>query len=109
MKLLITLYLALIVVVGAGSIYHAQSKPDASHVFLKAQIAQLSAQLEDTRASLAVCGANLAISQQPQSVQARERARAAIEQEAGCAIDWNVTPPVCRPEAVTSSQKESKP
>lgn len=85
---------AVLLFVGVAT-YAAQGTPQASPVLLKAYVTQLEAQVQELKALLAVCGANLAISQQPQAIKARDDARVAIEREAGCVIDWTASPPVC--------------
>lgn len=102
MKTALTIYLVTLLVLAGGTVYRAQTTGEPSAVLLKAHVVQLEGQLQESRGLLAVCSANLAISQQPQAIKARDDARVAIEREAGCVIDWTASPPVCVPTPLST-------
>jgi hypothetical protein len=80
---------------GSGLILHAESTGLTGELALKARIAQLEAQLAQVQTDGVVCRAQFALAVQPKEQQAQAQQRQAIEQDAGCVIDWAANPPVC--------------
>lgn len=68
----------------------------SSDVFMRARILQLEMQVQQLTVQAAVCTAQLAIVGQPKVQQDAGARRQEIEKEAGCVLNWAVTPPVCQ-------------
>lgn len=79
----------------AGMALHAEQALSPEIAF-KARIAQLEGQVQALSVEGAVCRANFLIAQQQQAQPVQAQQRQAIEQEAGCVLDWTVAPPVCK-------------
>lgn len=71
-----------------------------SPVLLKARIVQLESQVKTLLTENALLKAQVLMAQRPKDLDDDKAARAAVEKDAGCAINWNVTPPVC-PDGVS--------
>ena len=76
--------------------YVTLSAAEGPTVLLKARITQLEGQLQQVTSMAQVCAAQLAVATQGRVQQEQQKARASIEQEAGCTIDWIAIPPVCQ-------------
>ena len=81
--------------VSAGIVAQDKKSP-SSETLLKAQVAQLTAQLAAASNEIAVLRAQLAMATQAQTQKQLSDQRAAIEKEAGCPLDWNANPPACK-------------
>lgn len=89
--------IGLVLALAGSCVLMAEETPSKSDALLQARIAQLETQAQQFAAEKTVCAAQLAIASQSATQQAQARQRAQIEKDAGCAIDWTATPPVCLP------------
>lgn len=88
--------------VAIGVILAASMVAASPESLLKARIAQLEIQLQQIQAELIVCSARSVVATQATVAQEQQKQRAAIEKDAGCAIDWTVNPPVCKRETTVT-------
>jgi hypothetical protein len=91
---LLSLYLTVCLGIVVASVASTHAKD--SDVLLRARVLQLESQLRQVTSESAVCNARLAMTVRAQSERDDQQARTQLEHEAGCAIDWMASPPVCK-------------
>lgn len=89
------LCLGIFVALGLSVMGVRASEP--SGTLLKARILQLEGQLQRVASENAVCTARLAMATKDAADAQQVKQRHELEQEAGCSIDWAMTPPACKP------------
>jgi hypothetical protein len=75
------------------------SEGDQGVALLKARIVQLESQVQRLTAENTVLKAQLVMANQSKEAQTLRERQQAVEQDAGCPIDWLATPPVCQGDA----------
>jgi hypothetical protein len=93
---LLSLAVLFTLVLGARAQEPKETTPLSQLTQAKARIVQLESQIAKCSTDLAVAGARLALAGQPKADSDTKAAMQAIEQEAGCPLDWNAHPVTCR-------------